>query len=150
MIYYCSVYSVKLRFLIDLTYKTRIIRNRKLIVFANWSVMQWNTEWFLHLLSFQILSIRARHKAADREAVVKAFNDAINPSPNPHHVAAHFDHDSQSPRGRNGERVDWASDFLIIEIQVPISGLRRKPFFVDEVIVSQSRGSSQPCQEERS
>ncbi|KAL8662389.1 MAG: hypothetical protein Q9202_004784 [Teloschistes flavicans] len=67
-------YSVKLRALAALAYQICIISKRKLLVFCDWPVTQWNVELFLTNLCFEIGSIRAVHKAQDRKDIIHDFN----------------------------------------------------------------------------
>jgi len=48
---------------------------RKLLIFVDWPLIQWNLEMFLQNAGFNIVTIRAIHKNLDRDDCVNTFND---------------------------------------------------------------------------
>ena len=72
--HYVFSYFVKLRFVIELTHKICNIQNWKLFMFCNWSMFQWNTEFYFRNLDFKIFSIRSALRSKKWKKVVKFFN----------------------------------------------------------------------------
>ena len=76
---FLSTFSPKLRFLAGACHEICITHGRRVLVFTDWPVTQWNTELYLINLGFNVLSVRASHKAVDREKVISAFKDPRHP-----------------------------------------------------------------------
>ena len=72
--HYVFSHFVKLRFVIELTHKICNIQNQKLFMFCDWSMFQWNTEFYFRNLDFKIFNIRSALRSKKWKKVVKFFN----------------------------------------------------------------------------
>ena len=72
--HYVFSHFVKLRFVIELTYEICNIQNRKLFMFCDWSMFQWNTEFYFRNLDFKIFSICFVFWSKKWKKIVKLFN----------------------------------------------------------------------------
>ena len=75
MAIYAQHASVKLQALTSLVHQICTKKRRKLLIFCDWPLVQWQLEWFLVNIGYNVIGIRASHKHSEREAAVKAFND---------------------------------------------------------------------------
>ena len=72
--HYVFSHFVKLRFVTELTHKVCNIQSRKLFMFCDWSMFQWNTEFYFRNLNFKIFNIRSVFWSKKWKKVVKLFN----------------------------------------------------------------------------
>ena len=72
--HYVFSHFVKLWFVIELTYEICNIQNWKLFVFCDWSMFQWNTEFYFCNLDFKIFNIRFTLRSKKWKKIVKFFN----------------------------------------------------------------------------
>ena len=72
---YLSSFCPILHCLAVMIHKICVVRERKVIIFVDWPMNQWMVEMFLVNCGFSILTLRAAHKLAEREAVIDSFND---------------------------------------------------------------------------
>ena len=72
--HYVFSHFVKLRFVIELTHKICNIQNQKLFMFCDWSMFQWNTEFYFRNLDFKIFNICSALRSKKQKKVVKFFN----------------------------------------------------------------------------
>ena len=74
-----SIDSVKLRYIAHLVYQICIEGRRKVIIFTDWPFTQWEVEWFLMSLGYNVIGIRSAHKMKDCESALDAFKNQDNP-----------------------------------------------------------------------
>ena len=72
--HYVFSHFVKLWFVTELTDKICNIQNQKLFMFCDWSMFQWNTEFYFCNLDFKIFNIRFALQSKKQKKVVKFFN----------------------------------------------------------------------------
>ena len=72
---YMAALSPKLKVLGSMAHSICNTNLRKLLIFTDWPMIQWEVELFLYLLGFNVVGIRAQHKAAERDDIVESFND---------------------------------------------------------------------------
>ena len=68
--HYITRHSSKLAYVSWLVYEICVVNGRKVIVFCDWPATTWLVELLMMLTGFNVLSIRAKHNAAEREAAV--------------------------------------------------------------------------------
>ena len=72
-----SQMSLKLCYLAEII-KDKIVdvlKKKRLLIFSQWSMMQWLVEGFLSLLELKVLLIQSHHSAAIRVSIIKMFNN---------------------------------------------------------------------------
>ena len=67
--------SVKIKAMADLINKICYTQGENLVIYFNWPSTQWVGEMFGNLVTVPMMSIRASHTKAQRQATVDAFND---------------------------------------------------------------------------
>ncbi|KAL8893244.1 MAG: hypothetical protein Q9192_005457 [Flavoplaca navasiana] len=75
---YICMFAPKLRMLAGLAHQICNVNRRKLLVFCDWPITQWNVEMLLCTLGFKVLSMRSAHSAAVRDECVEAFTTKGN------------------------------------------------------------------------
>ncbi len=78
LILYIAQIAPKLRLLAKIVHQVCNENRRKLLIFTDWPTVQWQLELFLFLLGFNGVSIRAQHKASERDDSVDCFTDPIS------------------------------------------------------------------------
>lgn len=79
LVHYICRHSTKLAYVAWMVHKIYIVNRRKVILFCDWPATSWLVEILIMLVGFNVLSIRAKHNAAEWEAAVSTFNDKENP-----------------------------------------------------------------------
>ena len=78
LILYITQIAPKLKLLAKMVHQVCNKNQHKLLIFTNWPTVQWQVELFLFLLNFNVVSIRAQHKASERNDCVNSFTDPIS------------------------------------------------------------------------
>ena len=72
---YIALHSPKLKLVAQMAHQTCNIHGRKLLIFPDWPMTQWNTENVFAECGFNVVGIRAIHKSLERDACANTFND---------------------------------------------------------------------------
>jgi SNF2 family DNA or RNA helicase len=72
---YLANCTPKLRYLSKILLETVVKGKRRLLVFANWPMVGWHVEMFVHLLGFRVLSLRSKHTDEMKTATIAKFNN---------------------------------------------------------------------------
>ncbi|KAG8526340.1 uncharacterized protein KY384_000333 [Bacidia gigantensis] len=75
VIHFNQVRMSGVKVLAALTYDICKVNHRKLLIFVDWPTVQWVVEFFLTLLGFKCLCVRASMTAIEREQAIDAFRD---------------------------------------------------------------------------
>ncbi|KAL8730974.1 MAG: hypothetical protein Q9181_004477 [Wetmoreana brouardii] len=67
--------SVKLQYLASLAHDFYIKNKRRLSIFCDWLLSQWNVEFFLINLGLKLVNVRVTYANDEREAAQRLFND---------------------------------------------------------------------------
>jgi hypothetical protein len=70
--------SVKLQWLAGFLLHTCINADKKVLIFTEWPVIQWNIELFLLMVGIEFVSIRSAHTQSHRDQVIADFNDPLH------------------------------------------------------------------------
>ena len=75
MIKYFFVFNVKLRFFAVVCHQICVVHDRKILIFCDWSFIDWHVEHFMINLKFNFVVVRFAHSTAKKKMTIDAFTD---------------------------------------------------------------------------
>ena len=75
MIKYFFIFSVKLRFLAVVCHQICVVHDRKVLIFCDWSFIDWHVEHFMMNLKFNFVTVRFAHSTAERKVTIDTFTN---------------------------------------------------------------------------